>query len=78
MKLFNDRKQFKKALELFDKQDIKNIQTFSRMTITQALKACAQTGDLHRGSTIHRLIPSDLKNDFYISAILIHLHSKFQ
>jgi len=77
MKSLNDNKQFKKALELFDKHKKNNTETFSSLIITQALKACASLRDLRRGSTIHRLISSHIKDDFYISASLIHLYSKF-
>jgi hypothetical protein len=76
MKLLNDNKQFKKALELFDKHKKNNIETFSSLIITQALKACTHLQDLQYGSTIHRLISSRVKNDLYISASLIHLYSK--
>jgi len=78
MKLLNDNKQFKKALELFDKYKKDNIETSSSWIITQALKACAHLEDLQRGSTIHHLISSRIKDDFYISASLIHLYSKFK
>jgi len=78
MKLLNDNKQFKKALELFDKYKKDNIETSSSLIITQALKACAHLEDLQRGSTIHHLISSRIKDDFYISASLIHLYSKFK
>ncbi|CAF3658874.1 unnamed protein product [Rotaria socialis] len=74
MKLFNDKKQFKKTLELFDEHKEKYIGTLSSFTITQALKACTQIGDLQRGSTIHRHISSRLSNDHYILASLIHLY----
>jgi hypothetical protein len=78
MKFLNDNKQFEKALQLFDKHKKNNTETFSSLIITQALKACTHLKDLQRGSTIHRLISSDMKNDFYISASLIHLYSKFE
>ncbi|CAM2699210.1 unnamed protein product [Rotaria socialis] len=74
MKLFNDKKQFKKTLELFDEHKEKYIGTLSSFTITQTLKACAQIGDLQSGSTIHRHISSRLSNDHYILASLIHLY----
>ncbi|CAF4874108.1 unnamed protein product, partial [Rotaria sp. Silwood1] len=74
MKLLNDRKQFRKSLDLFDKYKENNINKLSSSTITQALKACAQICDLERGSTIHRLISSRINNDFYILASLIHLY----
>jgi hypothetical protein len=77
MKLLNDKRQFKKTLELFNKHEEKNIEKCSSLIITQALKACAQIGDLQRGETIHHLILSRLKNDFYILASLIHLYSTF-
>ncbi|CAF5211470.1 unnamed protein product, partial [Rotaria magnacalcarata] len=48
MKLLNDKKQFEKALALFDQHGINNILTLSNFTITQVLKACAHMGDLQR------------------------------
>ncbi|CAF1464338.1 unnamed protein product [Rotaria sordida] len=74
MKLLNDKKQFKKALELFDTYMEKNNQTLSSYIITQALKACAQIGDFQRGSTIHHLIPSRTKDNSYVLTSLIHLY----
>ncbi|CAF5006932.1 unnamed protein product [Rotaria sp. Silwood1] len=78
MKSLNDNKQFKKALDLFDKYNKNNIEIYSSFIITQALKACASIGDLQRGSTIHHLISSRIKDDYYILASLIHLYSKCQ
>ncbi len=78
MKLLNDNKQFKKALELFNKYKKDNVETSSSFIITQALKACAHLEDLQLGSTIHHLISSRVKDDIYISASLIHLYSKFK
>jgi hypothetical protein len=77
MKLLNDKKQFEEALKLFNKYKEKNIETFSSLIITQALKACAQINDLQLGSAIHSLISSRIKNDPYILASLINLYSKF-
>ncbi|CAF4069265.1 unnamed protein product, partial [Rotaria sp. Silwood1] len=74
MKSLNDNKQFKKALDLFDKYNKNNIEIYSSFIITQALKACASIGDLQRGSTIHHLISSRIKDDYYILASLIHLY----
>ena len=78
MKLLNDKKQFRKALELFDEYKDKNIGTLSSFTILQALKSCAQIRDLQRGSTIHRFMSSDMKKNSYILTSLIHLYSKFE
>ncbi|CAF4190563.1 unnamed protein product, partial [Rotaria sordida] len=74
IKLFNDKKQFKKTLELFDKYKENDIKNLSSFIITQALKACAQVRDLQRGMIIHRLISSRIKTDCYISTSLIHLY----
>ena len=78
MKTLNNAKQFKNALELFDKYKANNIDRISNSTIIQALKACAEVHDLHRGSAIHHLISSRIHNDPYILTSLIHLYSKFQ
>ncbi|CAM4794541.1 unnamed protein product [Rotaria magnacalcarata] len=74
MKLLNDNKQFKKSLELFDKHKKNNIETFSSLIITQALKACAHLEDFQRAETIYHLISSRIKDDLYILASLIHLY----
>ncbi|CAF1227763.1 unnamed protein product [Rotaria sordida] len=76
IKLFNDKKQFKKTLELFDKYKENDIKNLSSFIITQALKACAQVRDLQRGMIIHRLISSRIKTDCYISTSLIHLYRR--
>ncbi|CAF1613721.1 unnamed protein product [Rotaria magnacalcarata] len=73
MKQLKDSRQFDKTLELFDNYKENNILTCSSLAITQALKACAYTSYLQRGSNIHQLVSSRLKNEFYISALLIHL-----
>ncbi|CAF1163262.1 unnamed protein product [Adineta steineri] len=74
MELLNDNKQFKKALELFEDHTKNSTKTFSSSIITQALKACTHLGDLERGKTIHQLISSRTKDDFYITTSLIHLY----
>jgi hypothetical protein len=77
MKLLNNNKQFKETLELFDKHNEKNIDQFSNYILTQVLKACSGLGDLQRGSNIHRLVSSRLKNDSFLLTSVIHLYSKF-
>ncbi|CAF1356880.1 unnamed protein product [Rotaria magnacalcarata] len=74
MKLLNDKKQFEKALAIFDHHGINNITTLSNFAITQVLKACAHTGDLQRGKIIHNLIASETKTDIYVSSTLIHMY----
>ncbi len=79
MKFLNDTKQFRKTLELFNKnRENNNINTCSSTIIIQALKACARLGDLQRGSTIHHLISSRIKNDSYILVSLINLYSQLK
>ncbi|CAF3967721.1 unnamed protein product, partial [Rotaria sordida] len=58
IKSFNEKKQFKKTLELFDKYKENDVKNLSSFIITQALKACTQMGDLQRGLIIHCLISS--------------------
>ncbi|CAF4245670.1 unnamed protein product [Rotaria magnacalcarata] len=74
MKLLNDKKQFEKALALFDQHGINNITTLSNFAITQVLKACAHMRDIQRGKIIHNLIASETKNDIYVSSTLIHMY----
>ncbi|CAF0958073.1 unnamed protein product [Adineta steineri] len=74
MKLLNNKKEFTKALELFDKYKKNNTQSLSTLTITQALKACAQTGDLQRGSTIHQFLSSRFEKNSAIVTSLIHFY----
>jgi hypothetical protein len=78
MKQLNDKKQFKKALELFDECKKSNPETPSDFIINQALKACTEIGDIHRGSSIHHLLTSKTKKNSYILTSLIHFYSKFQ
>ena len=79
MKMLIDKKQFRKALQLFDEHEKTNdIKISSSLTITQALKACTQIGDLQRGRMIHQLISSRVQDDSYILASLIHLYSEFR
>ena len=76
MKEFNDKKQYQQVLQLFDKNKDQDISKFSSMIITQILKACAQMGDLQRGSIISNVVRHRIKNDSYILASLIHWNSK--
>lgn len=77
MKSLNDKKEFKNAIQLFDKYKTNFPRRISKLVITQALKACAHLQDIKRGSDIHQLIPSSFQNDPFIRTSLIHLYSKF-
>ncbi|CAF1097661.1 unnamed protein product [Rotaria sordida] len=74
IKSFNDKKHFKKTLELFDKYKENDVKNLSSFVINQALKACTEMRDLQRGMIIHRLISSRIKTDSYITGSLIHLY----
>ena len=77
MKTFNDNKQFRKVLELFNKFNEKNINKCSNWIIIQALKACTKIGDIEYGFKIHNLISTRLKYDSYVLPSLINFYSKF-
>ena len=78
MKLLNNKKEFKKCLDLFDKYNERNPKKFFSPVVTQALKACTQTGDFKRGSSIHNsLVSSGTKIDSHTVSSLIHFYSKF-
>ncbi|UJR24035.1 hypothetical protein I4U23_027000 [Adineta vaga] len=72
MKKLNDRKEFVKALDLFDKHKQQTILT--DRILVQAFKACTQLGYLERGQVIHKnLSNSSLKNS-YIQTTLINFY----
>ena len=75
MRRLNQRKQFTKTLDLFDKHQHRG--TLTDRIIVQALKACTQLGSLERGQNIHKKLSSQLKNDIYVQTSLIHFYSKF-
>jgi hypothetical protein len=76
MKLFNEKREFEKVLNLFDEWNEKKDQRSFSMIITQALKACTRMQDLQHGMKIHHSISSDIKGDTYILTSLIHFYSK--
>ena len=77
MKTLNDKKQFQKVLHLFDSRNTDDNKPLSNMIITQTLKACASLRDLERGTAIHQLVSSRVRDDQYIVTSLIHLYSKW-
>ncbi|UJR24004.1 hypothetical protein I4U23_026969 [Adineta vaga] len=72
IKKLNDRKEFVKALDLFDKQKHQTILT-DRIVI-QVLKACTQLGYLERGLIIHKNLSDSSLNSSYIQTTLIHFY----
>lgn len=76
MKIFNQEKQFRKVLDLFDLHKNNLSTDFSNMIISQVLKACTQLGDLRQGTDIHRRFSSRIKDDPYIVTALIHMYSE--
>ncbi len=76
MKLLNNEKNYEQALNLFDMHRKNQRKPLLTTTIMQALKACANIGDLQRGIIIHNLVLSRIQNDSYILFSLIDLYSK--
>ena len=76
MKVLNDQGAYRKALQLFDEYQREKIHPLSNKSFTQALKACAQLGDLSRGSAIHHMVSSDIQEDSYLLSSLINLYSE--
>lgn len=76
MKSLNDKKQFRNAIEVFDKHMKSNSKAYPSLVITQALKACANIKDYQRGLQIHQLIASRVEQDIHILTSLIHFYSK--
>jgi hypothetical protein len=74
MKNLNDRKEFVKAIALFDKH--KHQQMPTDRAVVQALKACTRLGDLKHGVNIHKQLSNDSLKDVYIQSTLIHFYSK--
>lgn len=71
----NERKQFTKTLDLFDKHE--HSETLTDKTIVQALKACTQLSSLERGQNIHKKLSNQSMKNMFIQTSLIHLYSKF-
>ncbi|UJR24074.1 hypothetical protein I4U23_027042 [Adineta vaga] len=72
MKKLNDRKEFVKALDLFDKHKHQSILT--DRILVQAFKACTQLGYIERGQIIHKELPNNLLNNSYIQTSLINFY----
>ena len=72
MKKLIDSKQYRKALELYNKQS----EPCTDFVIDMALKACIKWNDYQHGRNIHRKFSLEsLKNPF-IKASLIQLYSE--
>ena len=77
LKSFNDLKQYKKTLQLFDENQIKNNEkTCSRSTLFHVLKASIELQDMKFTSNIQQMITTKFNNDPYLLTSLINLHSK--
>ncbi len=74
MKTLNDRKEFAKAISLFDKHKHEQIPT--DRAVVQALKACTQLGDVKYAVKIHKNLSNHSLNNTYIQSILIYFYSK--
>ena len=76
MKKFNDKRQFTKALDLYDKYKYQSIITDK--ILVQAINACGQLGYVERGEAIHKKLSNSSLNNTYIQAALIQFYSKFK
>ena len=74
----NDRKQFQKAVALFDRYQQESTEKISAFTVAQILKACGEIGDLQRGLAIFNRLSSVAKNDSIIVRSMINLHCEYQ
>jgi hypothetical protein len=74
MKILNDRKEFAKAIALFDKRKYQQMPT--DRAIVQALKACTQLRDAKYGVKIHKELSTHSLSNIYIQTTLIHFYSK--
>ncbi|CAF4838862.1 unnamed protein product [Rotaria sp. Silwood1] len=73
MKILIDSKQYKKALDLFNKQS----QISTNFTINMAIKACTKLRDYQTGFKILEEFSSKSRNDPYIQTSSIHFYMQF-
>lgn len=76
MKSFNQSKQYRKTLELFDQNKTNHDTADCRPTLFHVLKASTELNDLKFSSNIEQLISTCFKTDLYLLASLIHLYGK--
>ncbi|CAF1407538.1 unnamed protein product [Adineta ricciae] len=74
MKKFNDKRQFTKALDLYDKYKHQSIIT--DRILVHALNACGQLGYVERGEIIHKKLSNDSLNNIYIQTSLIQFYMR--
>ncbi|CAF3506660.1 unnamed protein product [Rotaria sp. Silwood1] len=74
MKNLNDRKEYRKALDLFYEYEHKNKEMISDVVINQALKSFTNIKDFQGGLHIFKKYSSRIENNNYIIASLIHLY----
>ncbi|CAF3656312.1 unnamed protein product [Rotaria sp. Silwood1] len=77
MKKLNDRKEFRKALVLFNEYEDKNSGIISDVAINQALKSFTNIEDFQGGSYIYIKYSSRIEKNCFILASLIHFYMQF-
>jgi hypothetical protein len=75
MRKFNNRKEYKRALDLFYEYEQKNIRMISDPAINQALKSSTNIKDFQAGSDIYNRYSSRIDKNSFILASLIHFYS---
>jgi hypothetical protein len=76
MKILNDKKQFKQALDLFYESEQRNSEMLTDFAITQALKSVANLKDFKGGSDIHQRYTSRIEKGRFTLPSLIHFYSE--
>ena len=76
IKQLNHRKQYAKAIDLFNQYHARNSKGMASMIIAQALKACTQLQDRRRATQLHRIIAPYVDKDPYVLSASISLYSE--
>ena len=76
MQKLNKNRQYKKAIDLYEYEMKKENKQKTSLAVNQALKACAELGDIERGRDIHKNLSPTMTNNPFIQATLIRLYSR--
>lgn len=75
MKYLNDKGQYRKAIDLFEKSN-ENLK-MRTLALNQALKSFMEMNDLQRAKNLHKTLPENLTNNPFIRTNLIRTYSNF-
>ena len=74
IKQYNDKKQYKKAVDLFE--TLNEDQKSSPIVINQTLRSYIELSNFQKAKDLHQKLSSYLLNNQYIRAALIRLYSE--